>query len=393
MAKTKACRGIYAREASLLIDLRAFGYGRERLDVPPTEVNKRAAARIRDDIERKVGLGTFDLDAYAEHFPNSPYLKKIGYNAAKDGSTFSVIADQWLAIKTAELSSTTVSEYTSVLKQHFRPLFGGRPIREITYEDLALFMAGIKFESSKTFNNCMTPLRGVFAYALKTKKIKVDPTKDIGSRRNQKPAPDPLELDEVELIIGKILERHGEQAHNDFEFSFFTGVRPSELIALRWSHIDFRRETVRIEAARVRSKDKDTKTHKARDVDLNERALNALLRQKKHTFMVGEHVFVNPFTGRLYADTSIRVEKIWRPALKALGIRNRDARQTRHTFATICLMAGMNPAYIARQMGHENAKMFFEVYSKWIDGADKGREKNKLNQFMSQAAQDRKIVT
>lgn len=353
----------------------------------------RGAARIRDEIEHKVELGTFDLDAYAQFFPNSPYLKKIGFNSAKDGSTFAAIADQWQIIKAAELSATTAREYKNILEQHFIPRFGTLPIREIAYEDLALFMAGIKFTSNKTFNNSMIPLRGVFAYALKTGKIKIDPTKDIGSRKNQKAAPDPLELDEVELILSKMLERHGEQVLNDFEFAFFTGVRPSELIALRWVNIDFRRETVRIEAARVRCIDKDTKTHKARDVDLNERALKALLRQKKHTFMAGEHVFVNPFTGRFYADTSIRVEKIWRPSLKALGIRNRDARQTRHTFATICLMAGMNPSYIARQMGHENAKMFFEVYSKWIDGADKGREKNKLNQFVAQATQDRKIVT
>ncbi|WP_406624927.1 hypothetical protein [Acidovorax sp. SDU_ACID1] len=38
----------------------------------------------------------------------------------------------------------------------------------------------------------------------------------------------------------------------------------------------------------------------------------------------------------------------------------------------------MNPAYIARQMGHKNAKMLFSVYAKWIDGADRGREKAKL---------------
>jgi integrase len=70
---------------------------------------------------------------------------------------------------------------------------------------------------------------------------------------------------------------------------------------------------------------------------------------------------------------------VWRPTLKAIGIRHRDARQTRHTFATLCLMAGMNPAYVSRQMGHTNAKMFFEVYSKWIDGVANAREKSKMD--------------
>jgi hypothetical protein len=30
-------------------------------------------------------------------------------------------------------------------------------------------------------------------------------------------------------------------------------------------------------------------------------------------------------------------------------------------------------------MGHANAQMLFRVYAKWIDGADKSREREKLN--------------
>ena len=41
--------------------------------------------------------------------------------------------------------------------------------------------------------------------------------------------------------------------------------------------------------------------------------------------------------------------------------------------------AGKYPSYIARQLGHTNANMLFRVYSKWIDGADKSREREKLN--------------
>lgn len=62
------------------------------------------------------------------------------------------------------------------------------------------------------------------------------------------------------------------------------------------------------------------------------------------------------------------------PTLLRLGLRLRDAYQTRHIFATLALMAGINPAYIARQHG-----MLFKHYSKWIDGADADRQKSKLN--------------
>ncbi len=45
----------------------------------------------------------------------------------------------------------------------------------------------------------------------------------------------------------------------------------------------------------------------------------------------------------------------------------------------MCLMAGANPAWVARQMGHKSLKMFFEVYARWIDRADKGLEKARLD--------------
>jgi integrase len=45
-------------------------------------------------------------------------------------------------------------------------------------------------------------------------------------------------------------------------------------------------------------------------------------------------------------------------------------------------MAGANPAWIARQLGHETAKMIFEVYSKWIDLEDKSREKQARRSYL-----------
>jgi len=50
----------------------------------------------------------------------------------------------------------------------------------------------------------------------------------------------------------------------------------------------------------------------------------------------------------------------------------------RHTFATAALMAGVNPAYVAKQLGHTNAKLLFETYAKWIDGADKHQERDRM---------------
>ena len=130
---------------------------------------------------------------------------------------------------------------------------------------------------------------------------------------------------------------------------------------------------------------KPLKTYNARDVELVDRAVNALLAMKPWTFMAGEdaEIFQNPVTNRPFHDERSQRDHYWTPCLKRLGIRRRRAYQTRHTYAATALGGGVNPAYIARQMGHKNAKMLFTVYAKWIDGADRGRERAKMEAVLA----------
>jgi len=64
--------------------------------------------------------------------------------------------------------------------------------------------------------------------------------------------------------------------------------------------------------------------------------------------------------------------------MKLCGLRYREAYQTRHTYATLNLVAGANPMRVAWQLGHTTMKMLLEVYSRWLGAADQRREVNKL---------------
>nr|WP_165790672.1 MULTISPECIES: tyrosine-type recombinase/integrase [Lelliottia] len=64
------------------------------------------------------------------------------------------------------------------------------------------------------------------------------------------------------------------------------------------------------------------------------------------------------------------INSIWNVAVRRANIRRRRPYQTRHTFACWLLSAGANPAFIATQMGHENAQMVYTVYSAWIHALD-----------------------
>ena len=67
----------------------------------------------------------------------------------------------------------------------------------------------------------------------------------------------------------------------------------------------------------------------------------------------------------------------FKSAPKALNIRERRQYDTRHTCATLCLMPGMNPAFIANQLGH-GVEMLPSTYAKWISSSSDWRELEKL---------------
>lgn len=361
--------GVEARQDTIRV---RFTYkGRryyENLNLLPTPPNLKAAARLMRDVRSTIRTGTFD---YAEHFQ--------GFKPAASPVTFAEYAKAWLeTLTTDEGTAAIYGDYINIWSR----AFGSKLLTNIKHTHIKTAVATrARTVSGKSVNNSLTPLRAVFASAVADEIIADTPMKLIANLSHQYPKPDPLTHDEMFAVLAYMQSHYHEQVYNYFDFAFATGLRTSEEVGLMWSQVDWPGETAMIDRARVKGRDKGTKTSSVREVDLTPRALAALSRQKVHTFMRGASmpVFTNPQTGLGWVDDNIQRERFWYPALRALGLRKRDAYQTRHTFATHALMGDVNVAYIARQLGHANTAMLFKHYAKWIDGADKGRQRAKMN--------------
>lgn len=349
---------------------------RETLKLEPTKQNMRYAENLRGEILRKIELNTFNP---VEYFPNSKKLRKLGY--VKPSTLFKDQAEQWYKTRT-DLAKSTLTSYRKNLDHHILPQFGDMNIGEIKHGMIMAWLGETPWQSMKTRNNVLIPLRGIFEVAFLDRVINENPMARILNAKTQKAEPDPLTLQEVSNVLG-YMRRYDEQVVNYFQFAFFAGLRPSELVELKWGDIDFTRELAVISRAKVEGKVKTTKTDRIRYIELGSMAMFALKRQKLHTFMKDEgYVFNNPNTRKPWADEQSQ-RKYWTATLKALGMRHRDAYQTRHTFATMHLMVQANPAWIAKQMGHTTPKMIFEVYARWLILSDAGREKSKLENVLN----------
>ncbi len=150
------------------------------------------------------------------------------------------------------------------------------------------------------------------------------------------------------------------------QFAFWSGLRTGELIALRWSNIDFKNKIINVKFNKVKNEEKEPKTKSGiRSVLMLPKAEEALRNQYTLTGSLSDYVFHNPTTNKPWSSDT-KVLSHWRKLFSDGKIRYRYAYQTRHTYASTLLSNGENIAWIATQMGHVNTEMVIRNYGKFI---------------------------
>ncbi len=327
------------------------------------------ANALREEILQKIKYGVF---RYEDYFPNSTRAKAI-VKAIEKPKTFKEVAESWLEGKGLDCKASTIKAFGSQI-EFLNEQFGTKEIRSITYFDLtaALLKKKEMGASGKTRNNYLVPIRGIFDAAFVSSYITTNPASRLRNALIVKPEADPFTIDQMHQILTYMQKHYPEGVWNYFTFAFGTGLRPSELIELKWSDIDIGERKVNVSRAKVGTKVQDTKTGARWTATLTDMAFDALMRQSRLTRLKGPsaYIFENPETKQGWACDKEQRLNYWTPALHGCGLHHRDAYQCRHTFVTLLIMAGSRPGYIASQLGHVNAVMVNTKYSSWLKDVD-----------------------
>ena len=340
--------------------------------LPPSVTNIKYARRLAEEIKDRIRLSSFSL---AEYFPADGNL----------GQPLTVAGqlDDWLDAQRLEVS--TVAGYKSAARFWKEAVcdrqgtkLGVKPLRALKHSDVLTALAGRPDLTGKTVNNYVSVLREALALAVVDKTIGSNPVSSVPRAKHQKPLPDPFSREEAEAILADMAAHYPQPIANYMEFKFFSGLRTSESFGLQWRNVDFATKHFVVSQAIVRGIEKEnTKTNAARQVMLNSRALAALNRQRPYSQMLGAYVFLDPRYGQPWFEERAFRRSYWEPTLKRLQMRYRPPYNTRHTYATMMLMAGMTPAFCAKQLGH-SVEMFLRTYSKWLDGGQNALEMRRL---------------
>jgi len=304
-----------------------------------------------------IAFGNFE---YSNHFPNS----KNAFKFSKNKSAIVTIEDvlnTWIRRASQKCELSTLRDYRSALKTHLIPSFGKICLSDFNTSYIYDWIETLNI-SNKRINNVLVPLRQALKEAMYDGLIDRSPIDNFKNLKINTREPEPFSLSE----INKILDQLEGQEKNLIQFAFYSGLRTSELIGLRWQDIDLHQGLIHVRVAVVRKQEKNTKTVSGqRSIELNSFAKQALEFQLALTEK-SARVFLDPQTNEQWLGDHIIRKRVWIPALKNAQLNYRNPYQTRHTFASMLLISGKNVMWVAQQMGHKDWTTTARKYARWI---------------------------
>ncbi|WP_163370972.1 site-specific integrase [Endozoicomonas acroporae] len=336
--------------------------------LPPTAKGVRQAAALREIIKREIELNTFE---WANHFPNHKLAQ--AEQPKNTHLTVEDILNRWLDAQEGRLSPRYYRNSKYRIESILIPAFGHIPLSMLTPGHIRDW-SNKQDIARKTISNYLSPLRSAIREAIADTILTEDPldglilpkekfeiTQRVEAARDEV---NPYSQDEIDRLLTGC--KHPSEK-NLFQFAVWSGVRPGELIALEWRHVDLKKGTAFIcQAISDRTmSDIKTKAKGRREIMLLPKALEAL-QQQREISQLSEHgrVFVTrkrePFIDYNALYWSFKY------ACTRAGIIDRGIGQTRHTFASWMLSNGEEETWVSKMLGHTTVEMVRKHYRKFI---------------------------
>lgn len=234
---------------------------------------------------------------------------KNGEYIAPSTHTFNFVTDEWINhySRNAKVSSVRAREKAIY---HAKQQFGNKSIQTITKRDYQAFVDDISTRFSKNYvDSIVSSTNLIFKYALDMKIIAKSPIEGI-KRTKFKPTVEDLEqnslqqkfLEKDELFEFLSVAKNHHKPLNSFElFTFlaYSGMRAGEVLALKWSDIDYEECTVSI-----------TKTY----YNPNNNKKNYQILTPKTESSIGK-ISIDPNVIKLLQDYKVNVQDKWKNEL------------------------------------------------------------------------------
>ena len=332
-----------------------------------------------------------ELNAFIQNFTDE--LQGERNRKKPENKIVSDFAKEYLSIQKTSLSPTSYVLYERIIEQHIVPMLGRMRLRDIKTYHVQDFIMKLNYMprrdgkpghiAPQTVKRYTTVLRSMLTMAYKMYYM----DDDVGlSRRLTFPKERYQEVDVFTIEESKaILAATKTEPTNIrllIELALFTGMRRSEIVGLKWSDINFDKQSLSVRRSIYNPKgeksiEKEPKSHSSfRTIAIPNCLCETLEEYKKSqeqyslslsTWQNLEYVFTAKNGNVMNPQTPT---KQFSKFLDRHNIRHLKFHCLRHTSATILLANGCDIKTISARLGHSSIETT-NIYVHMLESVDK----------------------
>lgn len=319
----------------------------------------------------------------------------------RENPTVKEYCEKWLLMQSGQVRKTTMTDYTSKVKNYIIKPLGDMYMADVTQDDIKMAMLRASGKSSSVYRSVSMLMKCIFYSAEESHLLFDNPTKKLswkgGIPKKEKKALTDLQ---VEQLLDAI---RGLPPYVFVMIGLYAGLRREEILALQWEYVYLDEEVPYISVRNawhtehnrpVISDQLKTKAAR-RDIPIPDCLAECLREAKENSnsqFVVAnrdggplsytqfkrvwQYIVTRSTVERTYVRY-VNGQKIKRTVTPVLGERaahNNEVvysldfqvtpHQLRHTYITNLIYAAVDPKTVQYLAGHENSKITMDIYAK-----------------------------
>ncbi len=299
---------------------------------------------------------------------------------------------EWMDTVIIKKKANTYDSYSYNLKNHIYPKLGNMKLTDINKGHLIAFYASVCEVSSASANLSRVILKTALRYAVSKKFISENPAENVLLPKEAKKDKEyrtirikkeqTLSVEQLKLLIEKSKET---KIYLYILFGAIMGLRKSEIRGLKYSDIDYARQTIHVnrqlgkdlskDQSKLKPKTKtkqeiDLKTNSSdRELDIPDIVFNAIVAERKR-YEANRRRRTNAFQDLDYICCSsygrprsaTYASKQYKALLRDNGLPDIRFHDLRHTYASMLLSEELSVKAVSNTLGHAKSIVTVDVY-------------------------------
>ena len=315
--------------------------------------------------------------------------------------TVAEYCERWLLMQSAHIRTTTLTDYSSKVKNYIVAPLGHMYMANVTTDDVRLALVAASEKSNSVYRSVHMLYKAIFNSAVDSNIIDYSPCERI-SAKGGKPQKDKEALTDEQIV--KLLSAiKGLPPYVFVMIGLYAGLRREEILGLQWDSVYLDCDTPYISVRRawhsehnrpVISTELKTKAAR-RDIPIPKNLAECLREAKSKStsdFVVAnseggplsytqfkrvwQYIVTRSTKERTYVRyiNGQKITKTVTPVLGEKAAHNGNVvysldfqvtpHQLRHTYITNLIYASIDPKTVQYLAGHENSKITMDIYAK-----------------------------